>query len=153
MLKVQNDFAWIGVFDRLTVYDDKLKPQPMLAESWDVSTDCKQIKLNLRKGVQFHSGREFTSDDVKYNLQRARDPKVGRGAVHRHGNWFTAIDTPDKYTVILKSDQPRPTMFDLFEFFNICDKDTHGGPGRQEHGGRHRPVHVRRVGARATTSR
>ena len=57
-------------------YDDKLTPQPMLAESWDVSSDLTQIKLNLRKGVQFHTGREFTSDDVKYNLLRVRDPKV-----------------------------------------------------------------------------
>src|SRR6266567_1981921 len=53
MLKVQNDFAWIGVYDRLIQYDDKLKPQPMLAESWDVSSDAKQVKINLRKGVQF----------------------------------------------------------------------------------------------------
>ena len=51
----------------------------MLAESWDVGTDYKQIKLNLRKGVQWHSGRELTSDDVKYNLLRAQDPKVGAG--------------------------------------------------------------------------
>ena len=82
---------WL-VYDRLTDYDDKLKPQPMLAESWDVSPDYRQIKLNLRKGVQFHSGREFTSDDVKYNFLRVRDPKVGASVgfrqsvelVHQH---------------------------------------------------------------------
>ena len=65
---------WL-VFDRLTTYDQQLKPQPMLAESWDISDDYRQIKLNLRKGVQWHTGREFTSDDVKYNLLRVRDPK------------------------------------------------------------------------------
>ena len=53
----------------------------MLAESWDVSSDLTQFKLNLRKGVQFHTGREFTSDDVKYNLLRVRDPKVGGSSV------------------------------------------------------------------------
>ncbi|HEU0167067.1 MAG TPA: twin-arginine translocation signal domain-containing protein, partial [Chloroflexota bacterium] len=46
--------AWI-VFDTLTAYDDNLKPQPALAESWDQSTDLKSIKLNLRKGVTFHN--------------------------------------------------------------------------------------------------
>ena len=78
------------VFDQLT-NTTQLRPQPMLAESWDVSSDFKQIKLNLRKGVQFHTGREFTSDDVKYNFLRVRDPKVGAGQfasqaqlVHRH---------------------------------------------------------------------
>src|SRR5581483_6174241 len=64
------------VLDRLITYDDTLQPQPQLAESWDQSSDLKQIKLNLRKGVQFHDGRELTSDDVKYSMLRVRDPKV-----------------------------------------------------------------------------
>ena len=68
-------------FDRLTAYDEKLQPQPMLAESWDVSTDFKQIKLNLRKGVQFHTGRELTSEDVKWNILHVRDPKIAAGAL------------------------------------------------------------------------
>src|SRR5437773_1948973 len=67
--------VWLA-FDRLTQYDDKLKAQPALAESWDLSSDYKQIKFNLRKGVTWHSGREFTSDDVKWNFIRVRDPKV-----------------------------------------------------------------------------
>src|SRR5947209_5443693 len=49
------DATW-AAFDRLTAYDKNLKPQPMLAESWEFSSDFKQLKLNLRKGVQFHSG-------------------------------------------------------------------------------------------------
>src|SRR5439155_15823474 len=49
--------------EMLIEYDDDLKVVPRLAESWEQSTDNTQIKLNLRKGVQFHSGREFTSDD------------------------------------------------------------------------------------------
>ena len=49
------------MFDTLSAYDAQRKPQPLLAESWDWSTDNKALKLNLRKGVTFHSGREFTS--------------------------------------------------------------------------------------------
>src|SRR6267378_1240805 len=56
---------WLA-FDRLTAYDANLKPQPQLAETWEFSSDFKQLKLNLRKGVQFHNGREFTSDDVQW---------------------------------------------------------------------------------------
>jgi peptide/nickel transport system substrate-binding protein len=117
-------------FDRLIDYDEKLTPQPMLAESWDVSSDLTQFKLNLRKGVQFHTGREFTSDDVKYNLLRVRDPKLAGlvGAAATESAWFTSIDTTDKYTIVLKSDKPRPGAFDFFEYFNIQDKDTAEGP-------------------------
>src|SRR5260370_10324569 len=73
----------------------------MRAESWDVSADAKRIKLNLRKGVQFHSGRELSSDDVKYTFERIRDPKVGVGQFALQGQWFQTVETPDKYTVIL----------------------------------------------------
>jgi peptide/nickel transport system substrate-binding protein len=115
--------TWLP-YDRLTAFDDQLKPQPVLAESWDLASDYTQIKLNLRKNVQYHSGREFTSDDVKYNILRPRDPKVGIGAFATPSRWFTTIDTPDKYTVVLKSDSPRPIMFEFFEYFNMVDKDT-----------------------------
>src|ERR1700730_3383462 len=118
---------WL-IYDRLTAYDDKLKPQPILAESWVVSSDFKQNKFNLRKGVQFHTGRELSSDDVKYNILRVRDPKVGSSQFLAQSNWFTTIDTPDKSTVVLKSDQSRPGMFDFFENFNMLDKDTMDGP-------------------------
>jgi peptide/nickel transport system substrate-binding protein len=114
------------VFDRLTEYDLKLQPQPRLAESWDFSADQTQLKVNLRKSVQFHSGREMTSDDVKWNLTRVRDPKISSGSVPAQAAWFSAIDTPDKYTVILKSDQPRPGTFDFFEYVSIMEPVADG---------------------------
>jgi peptide/nickel transport system substrate-binding protein len=121
--------TWMS-FDRLTAYDATLKPKPMLAESWELSSDAKRLKLNLRQGVQFHSGREFTSDDVKFNVLWVRDPKVAAGALVQQSKWFTDVETPDKYTAILVSDQPRPAVFDFFEFFNIVDADTVQGPER-----------------------
>jgi len=123
----QFDTSW-SVFDRLIGYDSKLQPQPELAESWDVSPDLKQIQLHLRKGVQWHSGREFTSDDVKYNMLRVRDTKLQIPTLRNQSMWFSTIDTPDKYTVLLKSDLPRPAIFDFFEYFNQVDQDTMEGP-------------------------
>jgi peptide/nickel transport system substrate-binding protein len=116
------------VYDRLTEYDLQQHPRPVLAEQWDISSDARQIKLSLRKGVQFHTGRELTSDDVKWNFLRVRDPKIGSGTVGLQSAWFTTIDTPDKYTVILGSEQPRPSAFDMFEYFNIVDPVTMQGP-------------------------
>ena len=116
-----------AVHDRLTSYDLKHQPQPMLAESWDVSTDEKQIKMNLRHGVQFHTGREMTSDDVKYNITRLQ--KGGfNGQLQSQAQWWTSIDTPDKYTIALQSDAPRPAMFDFFEQMNVTDPVTLQGP-------------------------
>ncbi len=123
--------TWMS-FDRLTAYDAQLKPQPMLAESWELSSDAKRLKLNLRKGVQFHTGREFTSEDVKFNVMWVRDPKVAAGALVQQSKWFTDVETPDKYTAILVSEQPRPAVFDFFEFFNIVDSATVQGPERDQ---------------------
>src|SRR5579862_7708419 len=66
------DALWVA-FDRLIYLDQKLQPQPMLAESWEVTPDYRQVTFHLRKGVQFSTGRELTSDDVKYNFMRVRD--------------------------------------------------------------------------------
>jgi peptide/nickel transport system substrate-binding protein len=119
--------TWLA-YDRLTQYDLQFKPQPMLAEKWDLSSDATQITLSLRPGVQFHSGRELTSDDVKYTFERIRDPKVGVGQFAIQGTWFNTVETPDKYTVVLKSDQPRPQVFDLLEQLNIVDRTSLESP-------------------------
>ncbi len=117
------------IAEALVTYDDNLQPVPRMAESWDLSPDNTSITLNLRQGVEFHSGREFTSDDVKYNLIRARDPNNGYAAVVAPGSaWWTSIDTPDKYTIVLTSDQPRPGVFDFLNFLRIQDKDVLEGP-------------------------
>ncbi|MBV8086530.1 MAG: ABC transporter substrate-binding protein [Chloroflexi bacterium] len=116
------------IFDRLTEYDLKQKPQPQLAESWDISPDYKTFKLNLRKGVMFHNGRELTSDDIKWNVERVRDPKLPNALLGIQSKWFTQIDTPDKYTVVMTSDQPRPAVFDFFEYLSIVDRNTIEGP-------------------------
>jgi ABC-type transport system substrate-binding protein len=121
------DTTWL-VYDRLTEYDVNLQPQPLLAESWDISSDYKRIKLNLRKGVTFHDGRDFTSDDVKWNFLRVRDAAVGAGAFVNQSNWFSSFDTPDKNTIILNSEEPRPLVFDFFERLNMLDKNVMEGP-------------------------
>ena len=41
---------------------------------------------------------------------------------------MSAVETPDKYTAIVRTDQARPAIFDLVEFLNILDKDTVEGP-------------------------
>jgi peptide/nickel transport system substrate-binding protein len=117
------------VNEMLIDYDDDLTIMPRLAESWDQSTDNRQIKLNLRKGVTYHNGREFTSDDVEFSLLRARDPKNPYAAVVAPGSaWWNSWEKPDKNTIILKSDEPRPGVFDFLQYLRILDKDTMEGP-------------------------
>jgi peptide/nickel transport system substrate-binding protein len=119
----------LGVWDRLLEQDDKLVAQPRLAESFDWSSDGKQLQLNLRKGVQFHTGRELTADDIVWNLKRATgDNKLNGGVWVATFRPMTSVEATDKYTVVLKSEQPWPGVFDALELLNIVDPVTMQGP-------------------------
>jgi len=118
---------WL-IYETLTAYDDNLKPQPALAESWEQSPDGKSITVNLRKDVQFHSGRELTSDDVIYNLNRILDFKLTAGIITGFVPPETTWTAPDKYTVTLTAKQPWASVFDFFQVLNIIDKETAEGP-------------------------
>ncbi|PWV98872.1 peptide/nickel transport system substrate-binding protein [Hoeflea marina] len=56
-------------------------PVPALAESWSPSADASVWTFKIRKGVQFHDGKELTIDDVIKTLQRHTDEKSESGAL------------------------------------------------------------------------
>ncbi|MDR0648964.1 MAG: ABC transporter substrate-binding protein [Synergistaceae bacterium] len=68
------------VFDRLveavTVGEARSELVPGLAESWEVSDDALTYTFNLRRGVKFHNGAEFTAKDVKYTFERMLWPET-----------------------------------------------------------------------------
>ncbi|MBI2907634.1 MAG: ABC transporter substrate-binding protein [Chloroflexi bacterium] len=59
---------------------DPLKQEEIaagLAESWELSKDGKAYTLKLRQGVRWHDGKPFTAEDVKFSLERIKDPPRG----------------------------------------------------------------------------
>jgi len=116
------DSFWL-TYDRLIRYDSQMNPLPMLAKGWEVENDGQRIILHLRDDVKFHTGRPFTSADVKYNFERIRQPSIGAGALARQARWFD-VSTPDRHTAVLSSGQPRPSAFDLLEYLNMVDRET-----------------------------
>lgn len=72
--------------------------QPCLAESWTVSPDGKLYEFRIRRGVKWHEDvGEFTADDVKFSLDRYRDPNVSPWS--KSYATVDAVEVPDKYTV------------------------------------------------------
>ena len=63
------------VFDSLIRLDENLQPQPVLAEDWEVSEDGTTLTFNLKEGVLFHDGVEFTAEDVKFTIMSIMDYK------------------------------------------------------------------------------
>ena len=81
-----------ALFNTLAHYDAKLDLQPELAERWDMAADGTALTLKLREGVRFHSGREFTSADVKASWEFATtDEKTTMRTLFRS---IKQVDTP-----------------------------------------------------------
>jgi ABC-type transport system substrate-binding protein len=61
------------VFDCLTRHEnlETLAVIPELATSWSVADDEKTWTVNLRQGVMWHDGVEFTAEDVKFTYTAA----------------------------------------------------------------------------------
>ena len=83
-----------------------------LAESWTVSKDGLTYTFKLRKGVKFHDGSTFTSQDIKATYERLRDgPRSVRQASYAD---IDRIDTPDASTVVFRLKKRNASMLSNF---------------------------------------
>src|SRR5262249_12827651 len=66
-----------AVFNGLYNIDPNSQIYPELAEALpEISSDGLRYSIPLRRGVRFHHGREMTSDDVVYTINRTANPKT-----------------------------------------------------------------------------
>jgi peptide/nickel transport system substrate-binding protein len=94
-----------NIYSYLVQADADLRIQPDLAEKWDIAADGKTYTFNLRRGAKFHNGREVQAADVKYSIERIKDPATasqGAGLLSS----IDGVETPDPYTVRLILKQP-----------------------------------------------
>ena len=95
-----------NLYDTLISFKESAKKaEPLLATSWNISKDGKTYTFHLRHGVKFHNGQAFTSEDVKYTFETTLDEK-NASPNREFLTPIKSIETPDKYTVILKLDAP-----------------------------------------------
>ena len=83
-LKSPHTYSWVEssnsarqVLDYLAVTGVDNVTRPSLIEKWEPSADLKTWTLRVRKSVKWHNGRQFTADDVIWNIKRVLDPKTG----------------------------------------------------------------------------
>jgi|GEM_PF-1741529 len=73
-----------------------------LAETWTVSPDQTVYTFNLRKGVRFHDGTEFDSEDVLFTFEFLTGAREGSIYASQYGSMIESIEAPDKYTFVVK---------------------------------------------------
>jgi peptide/nickel transport system substrate-binding protein len=81
---------------------------PWLAERWQAA-DGRTYTFFLKRGVKFHNGRELKADDVKFALERARNPETN----HPHREHYANIDeitVRDDTTLTFTLKQPNPNF-------------------------------------------
>jgi peptide/nickel transport system substrate-binding protein len=81
------------------------KFKPVLATSWKSNANNSVWTFTLRQGVKFHTGRTFTSADVKYNVVRDF-----RSNLVNSFFWTRFLSNPEKQVKILG---PYSIEFDL----------------------------------------
>ena len=82
-----------------------------IATSWNW-IDPTHFKINLRRGVMFHNGREVKAADVKYSIDRVLDPKTASpSAVFLEPVKAVNVDSDYALTIVLK-----------YPWFGLMDK-------------------------------
>ena len=96
-----------AVYESLVYYNSRtFKVESMLATSWNLVTPS-QLRMNLRKGVKFHDGSDFTADDAVYSLTRAMS-KTSNFTPYVTG--FDRIVKVDAHTIDIFTKGPNPVL-------------------------------------------
>jgi peptide/nickel transport system substrate-binding protein len=108
-------FSWVNpsnqlrqVAEYLTVTDGSNITHPCLLKNWEASGDLKAWTLNLRQGIRFNNGDEFTADDVVFTMNQWLNKDVGSSLLGMVGSYLgpTGIEKADKYQVKLHLNKP-----------------------------------------------
>lgn len=93
-----------AMYDQL-VYQDPKTGEIVggLADSWDVTDDGLTYTFHLIDKAKFWDGSPVTAEDVKYTLDRARDPKYlpGNGYVSALLANYDKSEVTDEHTIVV----------------------------------------------------
>ncbi|MCC6446240.1 MAG: ABC transporter substrate-binding protein [Armatimonadetes bacterium] len=115
------------VFDGLVDYGRETELIPKLAEAMpEISPDGKTYTFRLRKGVKFHNGREVTSADFKYSIERILTPATtspgaqfftliegARAFRDKKAKEVAGIEAEDPYTLTIRLSKPDLTFLQI----------------------------------------
>jgi glutathione transport system substrate-binding protein len=101
----------LQAYNSLLMYTDDAEIAGALATDWEVSDDGTEYSFDLREGVTFHDGSDFTADDVVASFERIQEEGLGatRGPEMRTISEMTSENDYD-FTMIL--DEPNAAIME-----------------------------------------
>ncbi|MDV2078357.1 ABC transporter substrate-binding protein [Marinobacter xestospongiae] len=109
-------------FDPLIRWTQEFEFEPRLAESWE-RVDDLTMRFTLRDGVQFHSGNELTTEDVKFTFDRLKVSPDYK-AIFRP---FSELRVIDEHTFELVTDEPYPLVLNAATYIFPLDSEFYTG--------------------------
>ncbi|MEM7489695.1 MAG: ABC transporter substrate-binding protein [Pseudomonadota bacterium] len=107
------------IYEPLILRDHAGEIEAALATDWAVSEEDPNVWVfNLREGVTFHDGADFTAEDVVFSFERAKTPTSGYRELLTS---ITEIRAVDDYTVEFVTDGPNPILPANFTNLFIMD--------------------------------
>jgi peptide/nickel transport system substrate-binding protein len=93
-----------SLYDPLVELDRDGRLVPALATAW-ARINPTTLRFQLRHGVKFHHGEDFTAEDVKFTFDMVRDPaqKYKRASLL---SFVDRVEVLDRFTVQLVTKQP-----------------------------------------------
>ena len=86
--------------------DAQWKPQPFLAERWELSPDNRSVTLFLRKDAVFHDGRPITAEDVKFSLEAVRQHHPFKSMYAP----LNSVTIANSHTAVVRLSEPHPAL-------------------------------------------
>ncbi|MDR3519215.1 MAG: ABC transporter substrate-binding protein [Azospirillaceae bacterium] len=114
------------VFESLIGQDENQKLFPLLATQWR-PIDALTWEFKLRQGVRFHDGTAFTAQDFIYTVCRIPNVPNSPTSFALYTRGIDAIETPDPYTLIIRTAAPYPLLPTELATFGIVSARAAGG--------------------------
>lgn len=107
-------FQWLNLYyETLVLYDPKLERiGGALAREFSANADKTEYSFPLVTDAKWHDGQPFTSADVAFTMELAKDPRSGSIFGARFAD-VREVRTPDPHTVVMALSRPNASLPDL----------------------------------------
>ncbi len=115
------NFVLRHIYDPVIDYDENGDLIPVLAASLpEVSSDHLRVTIKLRNDIQWQDGVPITARDVKFTLDKIKDPNIPAINKLAYFEKLDRLETPDDHTLVFVWKEPfSPGMYAITQLWPI----------------------------------